>query len=80
MDSSIDQLCAAVSEEIGMPVGRVPRVVLAMERQRLRATGANSDPGSDPGAVQPAAQPENSLRWYPLGANGRLRPPVPEQP
>ncbi|MCP9888273.1 hypothetical protein KBY96_10085 [Cyanobium sp. ATX 6A2] len=76
MDSSIDQLCAAVSEEIGMPVGRVRRVVLAVERQRLRATGANTDPV----VVQPAAQPKNSLGWYPLGANGRLRPAVPEQP
>ena len=76
MDSSIDQLCAAVSEEIGMPVGRGRRVMLAVERQRLRATGANTDPGG----LQSAAQPENSLRWYPLGANGRLRPPVPEQP
>jgi hypothetical protein len=73
MHSSIDQLCAAVSEEIGMPVGRVRRVALALERQRLRVAGTG-----DPAAG--AAQPEDPLRWYPLGANGRLRPPVPDQP
>ena len=73
MHSSIDQLCAAVSEEIGMPVGRVRRVLLALERQRQLAAGA-----SDTAAG--AAQPEDPLRWYPLGANGRLRPPCPEQP
>lgn len=70
MHSSFDQLCAAVADDIGMPVGRVRRVALALERQRLRA--ASAAPGS-------AAQ-DDPLRWYPLGANGRLRPPLPERP
>ncbi|MFO8238369.1 MAG: hypothetical protein R6U00_09015 [Prochlorococcaceae cyanobacterium] len=83
MHSSFDQLCAAVSAEIGMPVGRVRRVALALEHQRLRA--ARGDHGSDSPAAQAstppdAAESDDHLRWYPLGANGRLRPPLPERP
>ncbi|TVS02133.1 MAG: hypothetical protein EA413_13250 [Cyanobium sp. PLM2.Bin73] len=83
MHSSFDQLCAAVADDIGMPVGRVRRVALALERQRLRA--ASAAPGSDPlaapaGAPQGSAAQDDPLRWYPLGANGRLRPPLPERP
>jgi hypothetical protein len=70
MHSSFDQLCAAVADEIGMPVGRVRRVALALERQRQRLAGA----------PQGSAAHDDPLRWYPLGANGRLRPPLPERP
>lgn len=80
MHSSLDQLCAAVSHEIGMPAGRVRRVALALERQRqLAGSGATgSDQPVAPASSPPAAaEPDDPLRWYPLGANGRLRPPLP---
>ncbi len=79
MDSSIDRLCAAVAEEVGMPVGRVRRVVLALQRQRQRSmAGIAAASAAAPGLE--AAAPDDPLRWYPLGANGRLRPPGPDQP
>jgi hypothetical protein len=83
MHSSFDQLCAAVSAGIGMPVGRVRWVALVLEHQRLRAArGAHGSdsPAAQASAPPEAAEPDDHLRWYPLGAHGRLRPPLPERP
>ena len=62
----LDSICAAISAETGMPSGRIKKVVLALQRHQS-STCLESAP-------EPQA-PEDPLRFYPLGANGRLRPP-----
>ncbi|MCP9802568.1 hypothetical protein KBY75_03190 [Cyanobium sp. T1G-Tous] len=49
-----------------MPSGRIKKVVLALQRHQS-STCVESAP-------EPQG-PEDPLRFYPLGANGRLRPP-----
>jgi hypothetical protein len=71
----MDSLCAAISGDIGMPEGRVRKVLVALRRHcegRGAEAGVSPEPGAT-GSVDP-------LLWYPLGANGRQRPPVPERP
>lgn len=78
-DRSIDSLCSAVSAEIGMPAGRVRKVVMAiLRRQQGILPPAAAAPDGE-GAEQGPTGEHERLRWYPLGANGRLRPPVHEQ-
>lgn len=78
-ESSINSLCAAVSTDIGMPVGRVRKVVLAVLRHQQGQAVAGAEPGGE-GGLAAGIDPGDPLRWYPLGANGRLRPPQPQQP
>ncbi|MCP9928025.1 hypothetical protein [Cyanobium sp. CH-040] len=78
-DSSIDSLCSAVSADIGMPAGRVRKVVMAILRLQqgiLPPAAAMSD--AEAAEPDPAGL-NGRLRWYPLGANGRLRPGLHEQ-
>lgn len=66
IQGSLDSLCAAISAETGMPPGRIKKVVLALQRYQSST------------CLETAAEsqgPEDPLRFYPLGANGRLRPP-----
>lgn len=62
----LDSLCAAISAETGMPSGRIKKVVLALQRHQS-STCLESAPEHQ--------GPEDPLRFYPLAANGRLRPP-----
>jgi len=66
--SPLEDVCAAVATETGIPPGRVRKVLLAA--QRYQQTGQ-----ADPPATTPAL-PTDPLRFYPLGANGRLHPPL----
>lgn len=79
-DRSIDSLCSAVSAEIGIPSGRVRKVVMAILRlqQAFMPPGAES-PDGETTEADPAGLKDDRLRWYPLGANGRLRPRLQEQ-
>ncbi|MCU0528191.1 MAG: hypothetical protein MUD04_01600 [Cyanobium sp. Prado107] len=78
-DRSIDSLCSAVSAEIGMPAGRVRKVVMAILRRQQGIVPPAAET-TDGEAAEPGSEGLNErLRWYPLGANGRLRPTLPEQ-
>jgi hypothetical protein len=67
---ALDELCEAVASETGIPPGRVKKVLVAA--QRLQRVG----PPVSPAAVPPVSQ--DPLRFYPLGANGRIHPPLPQ--
>lgn len=62
-------LIAALSAETGLPPGRVHKVLAALQRH-LASPGAPTAAtiGNEATSVDP-------LRFYPIGANGRLRPP-----
>lgn len=78
-DSSIASLCAAVSADIGMPAGRVRKVVMAILRlQQGILPPAAATPDAEAAEPDPEGLNER-LRWYPLGANGRLKPSLHEQ-
>jgi hypothetical protein len=64
--TALDALSAAVAAETGVPAGRVRKVLLAV--QRLHQTGGQAE------AVQGSPDPPHPLRFYPLGANGRIHP------
>ncbi|MBM5825864.1 MAG: hypothetical protein FJ054_11020 [Cyanobacteria bacterium M_surface_10_m2_119] len=72
-------LCGAVAAETGIPEGRVRKVLLSAQRlQRAGGWNAAATPAPDPGpaSATPGSHADR-LRFYPLGANGRLRPPAP---
>ena len=81
-DLNTPELCAAVSADTGIPQGRVNKVVLALQRHLASGTSPQTS-GQIPGQI--LAEPEqkqelekeqeNPLRFYPIGANGSLRPP-----
>ena len=77
-DLNAPELCAAVSADTGIPQGRVNKVVLALQRHLASGTSPQTS-GQIPGQI--LAEPEqkqeleNPLRFYPIGANGSLRPP-----
>ena len=77
-DLNAPELCAAVSADTGIPQGRVNKVVLALQRH-LASGGAPQTSGQIPGQIlaepEQKQEPENPLRFYPIGANGSLRPP-----
>jgi hypothetical protein len=73
-DHTLDAVCAAVAAETGIPAGRVKKVLVAAQRHQHLQAGASTPPQ----AAAPA--PSDPLRFYPLGANGRLHPPRPSQP
>lgn len=70
-------LCAAVAVETGIPEGRVRKVIQAAQHYQhapgLSAPHANASTGESDAPADP-------LRFYPLGANGRLRPPAVAEP
>ena len=67
---ALDELCAAVASETGIPPGRVKKVLLAAQRHQGAGTPR------PPAAAPPVSQ--DPLRFYPLGANGRIHPPLPQ--
>jgi hypothetical protein len=77
---ALASLCAEVAAETGIPEGRV-RKVLQLAQRLHREGRMNSAPpaAADPGLESPSASGSaaDRLRYYPLGANGRLRPPAP---
>jgi hypothetical protein len=78
---SLDQLAEAVSVDTGIPPGRVLRILISAER--LKALMEQGAEGSLPPGVATSATPtqhastNDPVRWYPVGANGRLRAPLP---
>jgi hypothetical protein len=70
-------LCAAVAVETGIPEGRVRKVIQAAKHHQhapgLSAPLARASTGAPDAPADP-------LRFYPLGANGRLRPPAAAEP
>ena len=81
-DLNTPELCAAVSADTGIPQGRVNKVVLALQR-RLASGPSQKTSGQIPGQIlaepeqkqEQEQEQENPLRFYPIGANGSLRPP-----
>lgn len=85
-DLNTPELCAAVSADTGIPQGRVNKVVLALQRHLASGTSPKTS-GQIPGQIlaepeqkqepekKPEKEQENPLRFYPIGANGSLRPP-----
>ena len=81
-DLNTPELCAAVSADTGIPQGRVNKVVLALQRHLASGTSPQTS-GQIPGQIlaepeqkqEPEKEQENPLRFYPIGANGSLRPP-----
>lgn len=71
-DLNAPELCAAVSADTGIPQGRVNKVVLALQCH-LASGPSQKTSGQIPGQI--LAEQENPLRFYPIGANGSLRPP-----
>jgi hypothetical protein len=63
---ALDAVCIAVAAETGVPAGRVRKVLLAA--QRLGQAGGQAP------AVEGSTAPPHPLRFYPLGANGRIQP------
>lgn len=63
----------AVSADTGMPPGRVRRLLLSAERWKA-ALEQNPDAVHSAGASADSSGGHDPLRWYPVGANGRLRP------
>ena len=73
-DAVMPALCAAVSADTGIPEGRVRKVIQAA--QRLQHT-LDQSTATHPLASQPMPEPgspADRLRYYPIGANGRLSP------
>jgi hypothetical protein len=75
-EDGLDSLAAAVAAETGLPMGRVKKVLLTAQRHQQAGTPAPTPPVSLDS--QPATQAD-PLRFYPLGANGRIHPPL-QQP
>lgn len=73
-DLNAPELCAAVSADTGIPQGRVNKVVLALQRH-LTSGSAPQTSGQILAQPEQKQEPENPLRFYPIGANGSLRPP-----
>ncbi|MEB3320584.1 MAG: hypothetical protein VKI63_06565 [Cyanobium sp.] len=75
----LNQLSEAVAADTGIPAGRVRKVLLSARRH---ASSLEAAPPLPQRAAQPAADAprDDRLRWYPLGANGGLRPPAPPEP
>ncbi len=83
-----------MAADTGVPAGRVRKILLSAERLRqslqpgaIHAATAQGDamasgPHRQASAASPdaAAATDDPLRWYPIGANGRLRPPQPPEP
>jgi hypothetical protein len=69
-DDPFDSLCAAVATETGIPVGRVKKVLLSARHHQQS--------GKPPAPPEPWPGQDDPLRYYPLGANGRIHPPVPQ--
>jgi hypothetical protein len=63
---ALDAVCTAVAAETGVPAGRVRKVLLAA--QRLHQAGDRTS------TVERSTAPPHPLRFYPLGANGRIQP------
>lgn len=77
-EEALASLCAAVAAETGIPQGRVRKVLqVAQRHQRAGGVTPAPPPTPDPGAAAPPGSRADRLRYYPLGANGRLRPPAP---
>jgi hypothetical protein len=72
-EDGLDSLAAAVATETGIPMGRVKKVLLTAQRHQQPGTPGPTLPVSLDS--QPAAQ-SDPLRFYPLGANGRIHPPL----
>lgn len=71
---NIEQLIQAVSTDTGMPPGRVRRILLSAEQLKsLMEQGSVAN--AAPAAAANTRKTNDPLRWYPVGANGRLRPP-----
>lgn len=70
---ALASLCAAVAAETGIPEGRVRKVIQAVQRHQQAGRPSTSPPATQPGDAPDS--PVDRLRFYPLGANGRLRPP-----
>lgn len=83
-----------MAADTGVPAGRARKILLSAERLRpslqpgaIQAATAQGDamasgPHRQASAASPgaAAASDDPLRWYPIGANGRLRPPQPTEP
>lgn len=67
-EEQLDSLCAAVAADTGLPMGRVRKVLLSA--RHLQQSGEVHPP---PEAV---TTPPDPLRYHPLGANGRIHPPI----
>lgn len=72
-EQALDSLSAAVAAETGIPMGRVKKVLLSAQRHQQVSPSAPRQSGFQ--AAQPDV-PEDRLRFYPLGANGRTHPPL----
>lgn len=72
-------LCAAVSADTGIPEGRVRKVIQAAQQHQqdpgLGTASSSGQPPRRPDATVPDS-PAGRLRFYPLGANGRLGHPA----
>jgi hypothetical protein len=68
LEATLDFLCAAVAADTGIPTGRVKKVLLSAQRQQQAG-----NPSAPPASLAPQADP---LRFHPLGANGRIHPPI----
>lgn len=74
----LELLARAVSDETSIPLGRVRRILISAERLKplmktLTTTPASLGEADAPRTDSPCS--DDPLRWYPIGANGRLRPP-----
>lgn len=67
-EAALESLCAAIAADTGIPTGRVKKVLLSAQRQQLAV-----NPSAWPAPQIPQADP---LRFHPLGANGRIHPPI----
>ena len=71
---NIEQLIQAVSTDTGIPPGRVRRILLRAEQLKsLMEQGSVAS--AAPAAPTNTRETNDPLPWYPVGANGRLRPP-----
>lgn len=71
-EAALESLCAAIAADTGIPTGRVKKVLLSAQRQQ-GAVNPSDNPSAWPAPQAPQADP---LRFHPLGANGRIHPPI----
>jgi hypothetical protein len=67
-EAALDSLCDAIAADTGIPMGRVKKVLLSAQHQ-LQAGNPSAPPAS-------LAAQDDPLRFHPLGANGRIHPPI----
>lgn len=73
---NIEQLIQAVAAETSIPPGRVRRILLSAEQLKsLMEQGSVAN--AAPAGSAKNMKTNDPLLWYPVGANGRLRPPQP---